>query len=161
MLSLSDRFWSHVDKDGPVPDYAPHLGQCWLWTASKTDGYGMFKVEGRMRPAQRVSYLLAGRTIPKGCHVDHLCRVRACVNPNHLEAVTVKENIHRSPIHNANKTHCKHGHLLSGYNAMPVTGGKTCRECFNAGSRRRYKENPRQVLDRQKKRRQQHIGRQP
>lgn len=147
--TFEERFWFHVDKQGPIPEYAPNLGPCWLWTGTKTDGYGMFE----NATAQRVSYVLSKRIIPKGWHIDHLCRVPACVNPNHLEAVTVKENIHRSPIHNANRTHCKRGHALSGHNAMKVKGGKTCRECRNANCRERYFANRRAILDRQSKRR--------
>jgi hypothetical protein len=74
--------------------------------------------------------------------MDHLCRVRVCVNPDHLEAVTHKVNIHRSPTHSANKTHCKHGHSLSGNNLGEAhPNGKKKRFCLicSHASGRRYR----------------------
>ena len=88
-----ERFWAKVDKNGPVPEYKPELGPCWIWQgAPKREGYGEFYLEGRKQYAHRISYQWSVRPIPEGLHIDHLCRVHICVNPAHLEPVTVLEN---------------------------------------------------------------------
>lgn len=85
-----------VDKDGPVPDYRPDLGPCWLWTgATNSDGYGHLWVDGRWPPAHRVAYEQLIGAIPDLLVLDHLCRVTQCVNPSHLEPVTNQVNILR------------------------------------------------------------------
>lgn len=95
MARPADRFMEKVDKDGPVPSIRPELGPCWLWTGSVTlQGYGIFGLPGASE-AHRASYLLFKGPIPEGLEVDHLCFVRPCVNPAHLEAVTHEENIRR------------------------------------------------------------------
>ena len=84
-LGMTDRerFDSRVDKSGT----------CWVWTATKTrDGYGRFRVGGRLVQAHRVSYEWARGPIPAGSQVDHRCFNKSCVNPEHLRAVTNKQN---------------------------------------------------------------------
>jgi hypothetical protein len=89
------RFWSKVNKDGPIPAHAPELGQCWIWTASCTkDGYGEFRHDGG-KLAHRYAYRLLVGAIPPLRVLDHLCRVRCCVNPHHLEPVTRRMNTQR------------------------------------------------------------------
>lgn len=78
------RFFSHVMKNDK--------SDCWLWTASLSGGYGVFTVHGSWGSAHRWSYEYHKGSIPPGLHIDHLCRNRRCVNPNHLEAVTQREN---------------------------------------------------------------------
>lgn len=69
---------------------------CWLWRgAVDPTGYGRFFLDGRMDYAHRAAYRLLVGPIPEGLDIDHLCRVRACVNPQHLEAVTRRENLLR------------------------------------------------------------------
>jgi HNH endonuclease len=134
MKALVKRFWPKVDKNGPIPEYRPELGQCWIWTRGCTGkGYGAFKVRGKQTPAHRVAYELSKGDIPEGLDLDHLCRVRNCVNPDHLEPVTSLENIRRGYAYSAvdfRKTHCPQGHPYEGENvASTSTGGRRCREC--------------------------------
>lgn len=97
-ISLAERFWPKVNKSGPVPEHRPELGPCWLWTGC-VQRYGRIKLEGTKRVAfaHRVSYEWAKGPVPDGLELDHLCRVTACVNPDHLEAVTHSENELRKP----------------------------------------------------------------
>lgn len=115
--TLAERLWAKVDKNGPVPDYAPHLGPCWLWTA-KLDrhGYGWIRVSTTAgnAPAHRMAYELAtGERVDPALDMDHLCRNHTCVNPSHLEPVTHRENMLRGNTVgalNVVKTHCPLGH---------------------------------------------------
>lgn len=78
-----DRFWSKVDTSS----------NCWLWLGGATKtGYGQFRLDGQSRYAHRVAYELAIGPIPDGMEVDHICRVRRCVNPQHLRVATHKQN---------------------------------------------------------------------
>ncbi len=94
-----DRFWAKVDKHGPDGFHSQtgaNLGPCWLWTPPPgTGGYGRLGVDGRMVLAYRFAYELLVGPIPVGLQPDHLCRVRHCVRPDHLEPVTQAENIRR------------------------------------------------------------------
>jgi hypothetical protein len=107
---------------------------CWQWTGfvDKNTGYGGFWFERRPIPAHRASYTLFKGPIPIGLEIDHLCRNRPCVNPEHLEAVTKKVNVLRgeglSAVHKR-KTHCIRGHLLSGENMRQDKWGRVCRKC--------------------------------
>jgi hypothetical protein len=98
-----------------------------------SDRYGDFSYQGKVHLAHRFSYELCNDKIPKGLTIDHLCRVTFCVNPNHLEAVTMRTNTLRgiSPVaSNAKKTHCKKGHTLEGDNLFITRkGGRVCKTC--------------------------------
>ena len=90
------RFWAKVDRQGAVPPGQPELGRCWLWLGEiNNTGYGRFKYERRMQVAHRFAFVEAKGFVPDGLCLDHLCRVRRCVNPGHLEAVTFSENVRR------------------------------------------------------------------
>lgn len=118
---------------------------CWEWQATKTLGYGMVRFNGRMRGAHRVVYELLKAKIPKGLHIDHLCRNPACVNPDHLEPVTCKENIRRGLAgkvnnHHAKKTTCPKGHPYDKSNTyiVPTSGGRLCRACRRVSNLEAY-----------------------
>lgn len=117
---------------------------CWEWTAYRTrDGYGIIGVEGhRTARAHRVAYELIEGPIPEGLQLDHLCRVRYCINPAHLEPVTSRENTMRSPISltaiSAAKTHCPAGHEYTLENTRYQANGRVCRECGREHGRRWY-----------------------
>ena len=125
-MTSEARFWSKVDKSG----------DCWLWTGRlEALGYARCRVDGERVYAHRYAYELEVGPIPDGMEIDHLCRVRHCVNPTHLEAVTHRENLRRSPIQvtsvNARKTHCPYGHPYSNRDS------RGWRECGTCRSRRR------------------------
>lgn len=128
-----DRFWSKVDRSGG-PD------ACWLWLgAPNPSGYGGFHVPSLGgRAAHRVSYILNVGPIPAGLQLDHLCRVRHCVNPRHLEPVTLAENLRRgAESRHAEDTHCPHGHEWTPENTTYGTQGyRRCRTCRREGLRR-------------------------
>lgn len=136
-----ERFWAKVDREGPAPDAAPHLGPCWIWTGGLVGGgYGQFGVTGQWhKRAHRYAYELVVGPIPDGLVLDHLCRVRCCVNPAHLEPVTQRENLMRGlGSWNAGKTHCKRGHEFTPENTYVAPHGKrTCRTCRNVRQRSR------------------------
>lgn len=91
------RFWSKVDKHGPLPTWAPFLGPCWLWTdALDRDGYGRVKIDYHNVMPHRFAYEMLVEFIPAGLTIDHVCRVRHCVNPAHMDPVTNAENVRRA-----------------------------------------------------------------
>lgn len=128
---------------------------CWVWIACKNKkGYGQFGLNGKARLAHRVAYEHYVGPIPDGMEPDHTCRVRACVNFNHLEPVTHRVNILRgaSPCaKHARKTHCKNGHLLSGDNLVTSVlkrGHRLCRTCHCKYLRKQYHSNPESCRER-------------
>lgn len=115
---------------------------CWLWTARRDrHGYAKVNHNGRMQLAHRVAFELLVGPIPDGMDLDHLCRVRHCVNPGHLEPVTRRENMLRgtSPVAaRARQIACVHGHPFTpeNTNANPKFGRK-CRTCDRERARAR------------------------
>lgn len=126
-----------------VPE--PNSG-CVLWTgAYNFGGYGRVWIEGKRRASHRVAYELAVGPIPDGLTIDHLCRTPACVNPMHLEAVTMRENVMRGntlPAMEAKRTVCLKGHP---YDRIEVDGSRTCKTCDRDGARRRYNPEKRRA----------------
>lgn len=105
---------------------------CWIWMGTTRHGYGLFWLHGKNRYAHIISHLLFSGPIPDGLHIDHLCRVRCCVNPFHLEPVTIKTNLIRGDGwagRNARKINCPKGHPLSGENLVMRKGSRVCRQC--------------------------------
>lgn len=110
----------------PVP-----FSGCWIWMGATSVGYGHIRDKGRLYTAHDLSFTLAGGVIPDGYEVDHLCRVRCCINPDHLEAVTHSVNVLRGA-KSALKTpkmHCPHGHPYTEDNRYESNGLIFCRTC--------------------------------
>lgn len=127
------RLWAKVNKDGPIPGYRPELGPCWLWTGStNSHGYGLIKVNGRSLLAHRATYELMHGPIQPSVEPDHLCRVRSCVRPDHLELLTHRENVLRGmgpTAQHARQTHCLRGHPFSETNTYLWRTSRHCRAC--------------------------------
>lgn len=138
-MNKKEDFWKHIEK----------TETCWLWRGGLTStGYGRFYYLGTNSRAHRLCWEALKGKIPDGLELDHLCRIRNCVNPNHLEPVTTVENTMRgnSPAAiSARKTHCKYGHSLLDKNNLYKNKRKPtwricqkCREIFIAN--RNHKE---------------------
>lgn len=138
--AMSSRLWSKVAKSD---------GGCWIWTsAQRPDGYGVFWLHGRTQMAHRVVWEALRGPIPDGLTLDHLCRNRICVNPDHLEPVTIRTNLLRGisfSARNAAKIACPRGHP---YDATYITKrkrGRYCRICKRAAWHR-WKARSREAL---------------
>ena len=128
-VPVIERFQSKVFK----------TSRCWLWTGALTSmkpfkGYGIFWNKGKKRLAHRFSYERAIGPIPDGLDIDHLCRVRCCVNPEHLEPVTRLENILRGEgLNRPPATKCRKGHKYTDASTYVYPDGRrACRICRRA-----------------------------
>lgn len=146
-VAILRRFQSKIKYDGT----------CWLWTGSKMHkGYGQFSPTSTQNiRAHKFSYLAYRGKIEDGLHLDHLCRRRECVNPYHLEPVSPRENLRRSPIApaqiNSLKTHCPSGHEYSGANLkIRANGSRDCLLCARAESER-YRNSNRILINARRK----------
>lgn len=137
--SLRERM-AAMTAEGGIPPERPALGRCHIWTG-RTDacGYGIVSVDGNRKRAHRVAYEAARGPIPDGLVIDHLCRVRNCVKPAHLEAVTSMENMRRGlsfRLRNGMDDSCVNGHLYTVENSLYGANDTVrCRICAYAASR--------------------------
>lgn len=108
-------------------------GGCWIWTgATSSSGYGLVKVGGRQTSVHRLVYEELVIGIPDGLVLDHLCRNRACANPEHLEPVTQRVNVLRgvsAAAAAARATHCGNGHEYNERNTRVTGNRRECRVC--------------------------------
>lgn len=115
-----DRFWTKVDRTSDPAG-------CWLWRGFiMPNGYGQTYLDGGHKYAHRVAYEEVVGPIPEGLQIDHLCRIRNCVNPAHLEPVTLAENLRRGIHLNSTKTGCPRGHPYD----KVIDGRRVCTLCL-------------------------------
>lgn len=117
------RFLSHVYED---------RAGCWIWTGAGVRGegargYGLFWSSGHLVSAHRWAYIRRYGLIADGLVVDHLCEVKACVNPVHLQAVSPYENNRRAGT--VGRTYCRKGHPFDAANTYHYNGKQHCRRC--------------------------------
>lgn len=146
-LGVEERFWSKVNKDGPIPAYRPDLGPCWLYTGNTPKlGYGLFWLDGTKIGAHVAAYQFTVGPVPTGKELDHRCRVKRCVKtirdehgPAHVDPVTHLENMRRAQpdaICLDDVATCLHGHPLLGDNLYIYPSGKRdCRTCRRVAQR--------------------------
>lgn len=137
------RFWEKVDRRGD--------DECWEWLAATSRGYGHFWAGAdESILAHRYAYKLLVGPIPEGMTIDHLCRNTGCVNPAHMEPVTLAENILRGESPSAKaarQTHCIRGHEYTPENTHTVMRPdgrlrhRECRTCKRAYDKKRYAES--------------------
>lgn len=112
--------------------YMEPTSGCWIWLGwVNPDGYGHIKRNKKMYMTHRYVYEKLNNPIPSNMTVDHICRVRSCCNPDHMDIVTQGENMRRSPRFNLSAIHCKRGHEFTPENSYMYKNGsrRTCRKC--------------------------------
>lgn len=151
---ITARFWAKVNRHGPVSEYAPYLGQCWLWTGKKAgNGYGQLWCDGGRIYAHRWAYVQKHGPIPisedgSTLQVCHHCDTPSCVRADHLFVGTQADNLAdmeakgRARRWNVGMTHCQRGHAFDEANTYHQPSGKrACRACRRVRSLAWYYRN--------------------
>lgn len=145
MKTIDQRFWEKVDTTAGEG--------CWQWLAYKSpSGYGTIRINKKNTMAHRQAYELLVNKIPSDMTVDHLCKNPSCVNPSHMEIVTLSENVIRakpwekacvaSGVVQSSKMSCPKGHSYDNINTyVTPKGRRDCKECRRAACRRNYWKN--------------------
>lgn len=146
MRDWTDRFLDKI-RDGE--------GGCWEWTGHiKPNGYGQVRVGNRKHNVHRLAYEVLVGPIPPGLVIDHLCRNRRCLRPDHLEPVSQRVNVLRGEgpaARNARSTHCVRGHTFDAVNTyVRPNGSRDCRSC-NADRNRRRRQGVTRAPARQRR----------
>lgn len=116
---------------------------CWLWQgALNSKGYGHSRLADKKGLVHRISYEFYVGPVPSGLELDHLCRVRSCINPNHLEPVTHAENMRRGAFYWTAKTHCIRGHEFIEENIKRQSGRRHCIPCRKLREEKKKKNLP-------------------
>lgn len=151
-----ERFWAKVVKNGPLPDFTDPLvtapnTPCWTWTAAhhRDNKYAVFVPppprKGKTAQAHRIMYMEVLGPVADGMHIDHMCRNRGCVNPDHLRCVTHRENLLAGDTVVAKRaavTHCPKGHEYTPENTtLSRRNQRHCRACRRA-RQAAYRERP-------------------
>lgn len=139
IAELQTRFLAKVQK----------TETCWNWTASKYRGYGQFWNGQKLVAAHRIAWeWYNDQSIPEGFTVDHICQNPSCVNPKHLQAITMFDNCVLGS--KAQNTHCPKGHPFEGRNVIWVKTSRMCRICKQAKDRRYHWRNRERINARKK-----------
>ena len=141
-LTTEERFYSKVQINNQTG--------CWEWVGSKTkDGYGQFRLGKRIRAPHQISWeWYYGALIPPSMEIDHTCRIRHCVNPDHLQLVVQGFNGKQGGLSNGqkqkNRTHCKRGHEFTPENTYVYPDGRRLRQlrCRQAKKNRSHFRRP-------------------
>ncbi len=141
-----------------ILDKVEYTETCWKWTGGRnSDGYGQCWHNNKQQRVHRVFYEFYKGTISKGLVIDHLCRNRACVNPEHLQAVTVRVNTERGESIVAKymkATHCIHGHEFSVENttfSKSKKGGRRCKQCGRDWYKNNYDKEKQKIYNETRK----------
>lgn len=144
MVALREQRFQQAVSGNPI--------ECWIWPGRpNADGYGTIKVDGAYVRAHRWVWQRLRGPIPEGLDLDHVCRVRNCVNPDHLEPVTRRENTRRGisvPAINGRRTHCKWGHPFDEENTKRDGRRRSCRACIRRRNAEMYVRRQERRLER-------------
>lgn len=136
LADIYPRIETRIDQNGPVPAYNSELGPCWIWNGARSGkGYGMMRIGVAILYTHRIMYELFVGPIDEGLQIDHLCRVRECCNPSHLDQVTPGENLRRGYEARGRRSTCSNGHALPPYEPGR---DRICKPCKRLYDRARY-----------------------
>jgi len=135
------RFWDKVNKNGAIPKKCPDLGPCWIWLSNSRGGYGLFKIKQKNKQAHRVAYELLIGPLSQNDDLHHICEVKICCNPYHMQKVRPINHPGAGPEFQRSKTHCPRGHEYTVENTYVFGNNfRACRICAKERSQKRYSD---------------------